>query len=58
MRPKFKAKQAIQYVYESQSGKGVKTYHEWKRERLKRAGADVIIPDYRNLDDLEAYLFA
>ena len=31
---------------------------EWKRERLKRAGADVIIPDYRNLDDLEAYLFA
>lgn len=31
---------------------------EWKRERLKRAGADVIIPDYRNLDELEAYLFA
>jgi phosphoglycolate phosphatase-like HAD superfamily hydrolase len=30
---------------------------EWKRERLIRAGADVIIPDYRNLDELEAYLF-
>lgn len=30
---------------------------EWKRERLIRAGADVIIPDYRNLDELKAYLF-
>ena len=30
---------------------------EWKRERLLRAGADVIIPDYRNLGELEAYLF-
>ena len=29
----------------------------WKRERLIRAGADVIIPDYRNLNELEAYLF-
>jgi phosphoglycolate phosphatase-like HAD superfamily hydrolase len=30
---------------------------EWKRERLIRAGADAIIPDYRNLDELNAYLF-
>jgi len=30
---------------------------EWKRERLIRAGADAIIPDYRNLRELEAYLF-
>jgi phosphoglycolate phosphatase-like HAD superfamily hydrolase len=31
---------------------------EWKRDRLIRAGADVIIPDYRSLDELEAYLFS
>ena len=30
---------------------------EWKRERLIRAGADVIIPDYRDIASLEAYLF-
>ncbi len=30
---------------------------EWKRERLTRAGADAIIPDYRNLPVLEAALF-
>lgn len=30
---------------------------EWKRERLIRAGADVIIPDYRELEALEAFLF-
>ena len=30
---------------------------EWKRERLIRAGADLIIPDYRDLDALEAHLF-
>ena len=29
----------------------------WKRERLLRAGADAIIPDYRDLDALSAYLF-
>lgn len=29
----------------------------WKRERLIRAGADAIIPDYRNIEELEAYLF-
>jgi len=29
----------------------------WKRERLLRAGADVIIPDYRDLPALIAYLF-
>lgn len=31
---------------------------DWKRDRLIRAGADVIIPDYRSLDELEAYLFS
>lgn len=30
--------------------------NEWKRERLIRAGADVIIPDYRDLDALLAVL--
>lgn len=29
----------------------------WKRERLIRAGADLIIPDYRNIAALEAALF-
>ena len=30
---------------------------EWKRERLIRAGANLIIPDYRDLAALEAQLF-
>ena len=30
---------------------------EWKRERLIRAGANLIIPDYRDLNTLEAQLF-
>lgn len=30
---------------------------EWKRERLIRAGADIIIPDFTNLKDIENYLF-
>lgn len=30
---------------------------EWKRERLIRAGANLIIPDYRDLDTLEQQLF-
>lgn len=30
---------------------------EWKRERLIRAGANIIIPDYRNIDEIEAVLF-
>lgn len=29
----------------------------WKQQRLVRAGADVIIPDYRELEALEAFLF-
>ena len=31
---------------------------EWKRERLLRAGASIIIPDYRDLAALEQTLFA
>ena len=31
---------------------------EWKRERLVRVGADIIIPNYSNLDELESALFA
>lgn len=31
---------------------------EWKRERLIRAGANVIIPDYRELCALESHLFS
>ena len=30
---------------------------EWKRERLIRAGANIIIPDYRDIDELERELF-
>jgi len=32
--------------------------NEWKRERLIEAGADVIIPDFRQHERLVAYLFA
>jgi phosphoglycolate phosphatase-like HAD superfamily hydrolase len=31
---------------------------EWKRERLKRSGADIIIPDYTDTPELINYLFA
>lgn len=31
--------------------------NEWKRNRLTGAGADIIIPDYRNVDKLMTYLF-
>ncbi|MEG1570297.1 MAG: HAD hydrolase-like protein [Clostridia bacterium] len=31
---------------------------EWKRERLIRAGANLIIPDYRGISELENHLFA
>jgi len=30
---------------------------EWKRERLIRAGADIIIPDFSGIRQLKAYLF-
>jgi phosphoglycolate phosphatase len=30
---------------------------EWKRGRLIKAGADIIIPDYRDTQALEAYIF-
>ena len=30
---------------------------EWKRERLIRAGANMIIPDYRNVPEIENILF-
>jgi phosphoglycolate phosphatase len=32
--------------------------NEWKRERLIQAGADLIIPDFRQHEQLVAYLFA
>jgi phosphoglycolate phosphatase-like HAD superfamily hydrolase len=32
--------------------------HAWKRDRLVRAGADVVIPEYRNHERLLRYLFA
>jgi phosphoglycolate phosphatase-like HAD superfamily hydrolase len=32
--------------------------HAWKRQRLVRAGADVVIPEYRQHGRLLAYLFA
>jgi DUF971 family protein len=30
--------------------------NDWKRQRLIRAGADIIIPDYRERDSLLEYL--
>lgn len=30
---------------------------EWKRNRLTRAGADIIIPDYKQLSTIEEYIF-
>lgn len=30
---------------------------DWKRERLIRAGANIIIPDYREIGELETHLF-
>ena len=30
---------------------------EWKRNRLIRAGADIIIPDFSDIEELERYLF-
>ncbi len=30
--------------------------NEWKRNRLIRAGADIIVPDYRERDELLKYL--
>ncbi len=34
-----------------------KGMNEWKRERLVRAGADIIIPDFTNVPSLTAFLF-
>lgn len=31
---------------------------EWKRNRLTRAGADIIIPDYRQTNKIEEYIFS
>jgi len=30
----------------------------WKRDRLMRAGADIVIPEYRQSEKLLRYLFA
>ena len=30
---------------------------EWKRSRLTRAGADIIIPDYRQMNTIKEYIF-
>lgn len=30
---------------------------QWKRNRLIHAGADIVIPDYRHLDELREFLF-
>jgi hypothetical protein len=32
--------------------------NHWKRERLIRAGADVVVPEYRRTERLLGYLFA
>lgn len=46
---------AVAVASDEVSRRGV---NAWKRERLVRAGADVVIPEYRNLDHLLGYLFA
>jgi phosphoglycolate phosphatase-like HAD superfamily hydrolase len=35
-----------------------KGIHAWKRDRLVRAGADIVIADYRQADDVTRLLFA
>ncbi|MBI1832943.1 MAG: HAD family hydrolase [Planctomycetes bacterium] len=35
-----------------------KGIHAWKRDRLVRAGADLVVGDYRQVDELMGYLFA
>ncbi len=44
---------AVGVASEEERREGV---NEWKRQRLIRAGADIIIPDYRRLDELLATL--
>lgn len=39
------------------SGKGESSVDEWKRKRLIDAGADAIVPDFRNAVQLIGYLF-
>ena len=45
---------AVGVASEELKRKGI---NEWKRSRLTAAGADIIIPDYRNIDGLMHYLF-
>jgi len=46
---------AIAVASDEVNRKGI---HAWKRDRLVRAGADVVIGDYRCIDALMQYLFA
>ncbi len=45
---------AVAVASDEERRQGVNT---WKRERLVRAGADVVIPEYRQYERLLAYLF-
>ncbi len=45
---------AIGVATEEEKREGI---DEWKRERLLRAGADLIIPDYTRMDELISFLF-
>jgi beta-phosphoglucomutase-like phosphatase (HAD superfamily) len=46
---------AVAVASDEVSRRGV---HAWKRDRLVRAGADVVIPEYRRHERLLRYLFA
>lgn len=46
---------AVAVASDEEARRGV---NAWKRDRLVRAGADVVIPEYRRHEQLLAYLFA
>lgn len=45
---------AVAVASDEANRKGI---HAWKRDRLVRAGADLVIGDYRNLEEIERILF-
>jgi hypothetical protein len=44
-------------VASDEANNGSGNMDEWKRQRLLGVGADICIPDYRDLDALMASLF-
>ena len=44
-------------VASDEANNGSGQYDEWKRNRLRSVGADVIVPDFRDLDGLMECIF-